>query len=349
MNVLLVDDEDIIRKGVGKLLRNVPQTISDIFEAKNGRIALEVIEREKPDLIITDIRMPVMDGLSLAKAVWSDFPDIELVILTGYADFQYARQAIIHGVSDYLLKPVTQEHLNKVIIRMLMRNPAKWMDQMDVLRLRELKTTVTVTVKNVLSENRPGVEKALREWHDKCMQWKLSLSEMKQLFSYMQLAYKAEMLQHQHELPVHEQPHDLPGASVDEMFRRFLGYCFSHIDNISGKRSPRNKRVVDQVIREIGNYYGDPELGIHALAEKANVSAAYLSKMFREIMQKPITHYISEYRLEQARNLMEVEEQTKIARIAELCGFVDYPYFSKIFKKKFGVSPQEYRDKYFSS
>ena len=70
-------------------------------------LALPVILKEKPDILITDIRMPFMDGLELSRMVKAELPDIKIVILSGYDDFEYAKQAIKIGVAEYLLKPVS--------------------------------------------------------------------------------------------------------------------------------------------------------------------------------------------------------------------------------------------------
>lgn len=77
-------------------------------EASDGEMALPLILKSKPDLLITDIKMPFMDGLTLCKLVKKELPDIKIVILSGYDDFNYAKQAINIGVEDYLLKPITK-------------------------------------------------------------------------------------------------------------------------------------------------------------------------------------------------------------------------------------------------
>ena len=79
-----------------------------VGEAPDGEVALPMIRKLKPDLLITDIKMPFMDGLTLSKMVRKDFPGMKIVILSGYDDFNYAKQAIGIGVEDYLLKPITK-------------------------------------------------------------------------------------------------------------------------------------------------------------------------------------------------------------------------------------------------
>ena len=82
-----------------------------VGEAADGEMALPLIRKSRPDILITDIKMPFMDGLTLSKLVKKEIPNIKIVILSGYDDFNYAKQAINIGVEDYLLKPITKKAL----------------------------------------------------------------------------------------------------------------------------------------------------------------------------------------------------------------------------------------------
>jgi len=345
MKVLVVDDEAIIRKGVTKLLYNCSQAVTDVKEAKNGSAALEQIEREKPDLIICDIRMPVMDGLALAQEVARRYGDIPVAILTGYADFQYAQQALRYQVIEYLLKPVTQEALNDILLRIMLKNPSSWTEDLDSNGLQLLKKSVNDLAKAVLAENRDELDGPLRELELFCVRRGMSLLEAKQILGYFHVAYKSEMMTHQPEPIEGEQSVGGPSMTISGLFEDWRRYLLVQIENISKRRMPRNKRVVDQTIKAIADSYHDADLNIGVLAAQSGITSAYLSKIFREVMNVPITQYISQYRLEQARNRLERDKETKISRIAEQCGFSDYPYFSKVYKRTFGVSPLEYREK----
>lgn len=109
--VMVVDDEMIVRKGIMTSIDWSAHDIAITAEARNGQEALDRLRRHPVDLILTDIRMPVMSGIELAKAVRSEYPEIELVLLSGYEDFQYAKEAMSIGIRHYLLKPVIAEKL----------------------------------------------------------------------------------------------------------------------------------------------------------------------------------------------------------------------------------------------
>ena len=106
IKVFLVEDEVIIRNGVKKSIDWEKEGYDFVGEASDGELAYPLIIKEKPDILITDIRMPFMDGLELSKLVKEKLPDIRIMLLTGYSEFEYAKQAIEIGVEDYLLKPI---------------------------------------------------------------------------------------------------------------------------------------------------------------------------------------------------------------------------------------------------
>lgn len=115
LKVFLVEDESIVREG---LRDNIPWQqygYEFVGEASDGEMALPLIQKTRPDVLLTDIKMPFMDGLSLSRIVHQEFPDTKIIIISGYDDFEYARQAIAVGVEQYLLKPITRANLQKVL------------------------------------------------------------------------------------------------------------------------------------------------------------------------------------------------------------------------------------------
>ncbi len=115
LKVFLVEDESIVREG---LRDNIPWQqygYEFVGEASDGEMALPLIQKTKPDVLLTDIKMPFMDGLSLSKLVHQEFPEMKIIIISGYDDFEYARGAILVGAEQYLLKPITRAALQKAL------------------------------------------------------------------------------------------------------------------------------------------------------------------------------------------------------------------------------------------
>ena len=116
--LLVVEDEEAIRKGIIKSIDWQELGYTVVGDVANGREGLEFALREKPDVILTDVRMPVMDGLAMSEAVLAQHNDIRIVILSGFADFEYAQQAIRFQVFDYLLKPTDKNKFIQCFVRL---------------------------------------------------------------------------------------------------------------------------------------------------------------------------------------------------------------------------------------
>ncbi len=116
--VFLADDERWVTIGLKKLIEKSSLPFQVIGEAYNGVTTLEAVEEKKPDVLFTDIRMPGIDGLELLQKVKERMADLKVVMISGYAEFEYARRALEMHASGYLLKPVQQEKLNKLLENM---------------------------------------------------------------------------------------------------------------------------------------------------------------------------------------------------------------------------------------
>lgn len=116
--ILIVDDEAIEREGVSFLLRKFSYPF-EIFTQNNGKNALEFLQETPVDILCTDIKMPFMDGLELCQEARKLYPDIFLVLLTAYSDFDYAKRAIHVRANEYLLKPVVVEEFRAVMDSLL--------------------------------------------------------------------------------------------------------------------------------------------------------------------------------------------------------------------------------------
>lgn len=114
---MIVDDEPLIRRGIRKKLECVSHKISCCGEAGNGVMALEKVEQLHPDVIITDMKMPLMDGQELLPILAERYPDIYIIVISGYRDFEYTQGAIRAKAIDYQLKPIKEEELAASVLR----------------------------------------------------------------------------------------------------------------------------------------------------------------------------------------------------------------------------------------
>lgn len=115
--IMLVDDEEEVRKAMIRQMDWGKLGFSVVGDAENGEDALEKVEQLEPDVIMTDIRMPYMDGLTLVAKIREKYPFMKILIFSGYDDFEYAKQAIKFKVTEYILKPINGEELSEILKR----------------------------------------------------------------------------------------------------------------------------------------------------------------------------------------------------------------------------------------
>ncbi|MEJ2758846.1 MAG: response regulator [Anaerolineales bacterium] len=137
--VFLVEDEIITREGIRDNVDWNAAGFEFCGEAPDGEIALQLIEETNPDVVITDIKMPFMDGLQLSKIIHEHMPWVKIIILSGHDEFEYAQSAIQIGVTEYLLKPISAKDLHKVLVKV-----ASTLDKekQEIERLKRLQTRI---------------------------------------------------------------------------------------------------------------------------------------------------------------------------------------------------------------
>ena len=140
IHVLIVDDERIEREGL-KYLLSMKEGEREIYEASNGKQALQIIRTEDIQLLLTDIKMPHMDGLELARRAKEEKPGLQIIIFSGYNDFTFAQEAIRYGVTEYILKPVDPDNFHSVIEKVEKE-----------ISLRKQKETKEIKEKNFLQQ-----------------------------------------------------------------------------------------------------------------------------------------------------------------------------------------------------
>ena len=107
LKVFLAEDEIVMREGIKNNIDWQGEGFEFVGDAGDGELAYPIIQKTRPDILITDIKMPFMDGLELSRLVKHELPETKIILLSGYDEFQYAKEAIDIGITDYLVKPVT--------------------------------------------------------------------------------------------------------------------------------------------------------------------------------------------------------------------------------------------------
>lgn len=242
-NLLIVDDEPLVRRGIKELVDLKTLGIQKVFEAPNGEKAFEIFKSETIDIVLLDINMPKLNGLSLAELMKQENDKVKIAMITGYDYFEYAVQALRVGVDEYILKPVSRKDidllLKKLITKMEDEQKLKAIDQFD------------------------------------------------------------------------------GQLDIDTSFD-------------------------DKLRKVVSDHLFDMNFSLKYLSEKMNLSASYLSNIFKEIYGIPFQNYVLDQRIEKAKVLL-IASDMKNYEIAEAIGYEDVNYFSTRFKKTTGMTPKQYK------
>lgn len=114
IKVLIADDQELIRQSL-QIVLSIKEGVSVIGTAENGKKVMEFLKKEKPDVILMDIRMPEMDGVQCTKAIKERYPEVKIIILTTFDDDEFVFSALKYGASGYLLKGISMDELDKAI------------------------------------------------------------------------------------------------------------------------------------------------------------------------------------------------------------------------------------------
>jgi two-component system response regulator YesN len=149
--ILLVDDEDEIRGRISSLI-NESTGFQVVGKAGNGSDAYDLVEELKPDIVLTDIKMPYIDGIELARMLKRDFPTVKVAFISGYNEFNYAREAIHLNVINYLMKPLTSSDINSFLIDLKQKLDDEYQRKFDVSNaLNKYQETIPLIIDHEIS------------------------------------------------------------------------------------------------------------------------------------------------------------------------------------------------------
>ena len=359
--VILVDDEALTRDAISK---NVPWEETGfelVGAAENGKEAIKLIEECQPDLVLTDIFMPVMDGLALSAHIQANYPDTKVVIISGYDDFEYAQKAIKYEVVDYIIKPITSYELveelkmikTKIDSTKLFEDQKFNYGQTNVSSKSDRQDKFIRQIDNLILaikvENLTDIEKEVSNIFTSLRE---SGREKKQLLVVVQNLVLTILITLEMNAADHAPEYDKEGlilrlneqkhfSDVEEVF---LGFCRDLAKSIDDIRGGENQKQAIMAMDYIEKNYMNVDISLNKVCEHLCVSTSYFSVIFKNATGETFIESLTRVRMKKAKELLE-STKMKNYEIATAVGYQDPHYFSSTFKKHIFMTPTEYAKK----
>ncbi|TBL69371.1 response regulator [Paenibacillus thalictri] len=332
MRLLIVDDEPIIRNGLTKMANDYSQQFETLEMATNGLEAMERIIQTEPDLVLTDIRMPKMDGLELCQKIHEHYPHIQVVVISGYSDFEYAQKCLSYGVKHYLLKPVTPPDLHELFDQIMKsRTPG----YIPVSKYVEWTLRLEQSIWSLQEDERLQLQ---AEWRDHCAQ--VSAQQLKELLHDVTALLQKNFLEKKR--PFHSGVTEpFQAATKAELFREFEDRLDTLTNDLQTARRGNFKDPMEEAKAYIDTHLS-VEVSLKEVADIVGITPTYFSALFKKLTNETFVSYRIHRRMEKARELLSIPHMRTVDVASEV-GYDDYPHFTKTFKKIFGISPSEYR------
>ncbi|AOT68569.1 response regulator transcription factor [Geosporobacter ferrireducens] len=349
IHLMIVDDEPLERKGLEYLIEKYfKNEIRVVQSVSNGNAAIEGLEREAIDLVLMDIQMPIMDGLQASKEIKSKNNNIEIIILTAFDEFEYAKKAIHIGVNDYLLKPIANDEFLDAIERVLLKIKIR-KDRVNDLLENELLVEQLIN----LNEYIKGISELLLNkdlvgslaYFDKIIttleSYRISIED---LVISLKIILKSVLQDVSFYLSDFDIDTSLKLLSDqlqtgDRMNVILEGFLKDVIDKIDITRDRSEKAVV--LAKEYIKDHFNKEISLEEVAEYVDLNPHYFSKLFKKIEGKNFKDYLIELRMEIAKELLKTTKFS-IKEIAYKVGYNDANYFSRAFKRYTGRPATKY-------
>ncbi len=338
-SIMIVDDREIFRRQLKRFQAFCDSTAFSIkYEAQNGEEALALLRENKIDMVITDIRMPIMDGIELLQHIKEENLCGCVVFLSEYAEFSYARQGLQMGAFDYLVKPVSNEAVRVLLDRaesLLSTSRDSWLDITDAQKER---------IAQFMMDNDEYARKLCGEIAEGLVAGSTgdavaveALTGLLHDVGELILA-KRDYLR---ELIDTESLFSLPPCQHNEICSRFDEKIAEVMKKVNSFRlNVRNEliqSVSDSILRSLGR-----DISLQSMADLHFVNKAYLSHLFSQETGISFMDYVNSIRMECAKHRIACTND-KIYEIAADLKYSDTEYFSKVFKQYTGYTPSAYR------
>ena len=359
-SVLIVEDEQLVRDTLAKVIPWRSLGVEAVYQAEDGRRGLAMAERYGPDLIISDIKMPQLNGIEFARAVRQAMPACRIVFLTAYADKKYLKDAIALHVDGFIEKPLDPEEITAAVGALL--RPAEQPQPAGSAapfyagsgeRTSSDDQTFTLP-RNYYSEfdllprqdRRDDARQSLCALFSRMAQCRGTDPDyIRSVFS--RLAFRLESAAH------------IRGAAAAEAESERFAYACSHMDTLAkltdgfsalteryfAEVDSLDPGLVAQVNQYLQAHFSDSDCTVKAIAYALNYNDSYLCMVYKKKTGSTINTVLTDMRMDLACQLLR-QSSLKLYEIGRRVGYPNGRYFSSLFTREVGVTPRQYREQH---
>lgn len=361
MKVLIVDDEILVRKGISMGVDWESLGFDEVKEASNGVDAFEYAKENYPELVLTDIKMPKMDGLELIEKLKHYCPDTIVIVLSCVDDTDYVRRSMqFGGAIDYILKlSLSTDDLYEIVkkAKKLIKNKSR----SRPIEIEEEPITAAIGYGNMTKNDEKNILDSLQICDRKALikhVITLIIREYDQGISIKDFVVSQDILglinseirRRNGDINsikihgLHPYIYIKESQDIGELEQRFILLVNLIISYLKDIQSKNYSECISTAVLYIHNHYME-NLTLSKMGSVVNLNTAYFSRKFKEETGINFIDYINQIRIDKAKHLLE-EKALPIYEIARLVGYSNDTYFSRMFKASVGICPKKYQKKY---
>ena len=332
-NLMFVDDEIHTLNMMSNLLPWERMGVQLIACCSNALKALNVMIDERVDILVTDIKMPVVDGLELVSRTKEMYPDVECMVLSGYEEFQLAKMAIDKGVTAYMLKPCEKEELESGIRKCIENIERKrGFTDTDLLQRNGEIEKISVEIAEIKSVQEDEIRTALNE----IIAHHQDVSRLRDAIIPVILQYGDDMTDAKFKI------RKLTKASSS---REILDIVTDTLERVNSLQTEQPDPIIAKMVDYANKNYNNPNLNVQFVAENVlYLSKSYVGRRFLKKMGMKFSEFLLQTRMERAIQILQ-EEGSNAESIASEVGLGNnVQYFYRLFKQYTGMTFGEYRE-----
>ncbi len=357
-SVLVVDDEAMPRTVLQNHIPWKELSVTNVYLATDGEEAVEQARRFRPEIIISDIKMPRLNGLEMAAAVREFLPSCQLIFLSGYSDKEYLKKAIKLRAASYVEKPLNLEEITDTVreVTSQLRRQAKPTAQelffhgehdsespLNEKVFHADEALLPQLDKLIRHNQKEGTLMVLQRLHEEVRRCEATSPEyLRQLYCRILILF-LQACENRHIRTLTAQAdHLLYTVSRQDTLTGLQNILLKTAQEYFTSQASPCHDIFTQVETYIENHYGDCSLTVQSIASNLGFTNTYLCAAYKKSCGRTINRRLTEVRLFHAKELLAATNY-KLYEVANAVGYQDGKYFVKLFTRETGLSPREYQ------